>query len=284
MELFGEADFPGGLFHGEEGMDGVVLPRFAGGEDIGAEADAETAGVVGDAADVVRADVNGFVEDGERVKGPDGSEGSEEVVGIAFRVGGGDGDKDMEARCAGRLKGGQPLAGCRGAGFVDFGEVVAERGQAHAEQQARAKGAEQIEILPRQGAAGEDAHAQGGVIPDQFQRPPHKEPSRLRKLPSARQVGMADSLIGIGGGAVDDGAVAVRFEVCERRVFRGSQGGEEFLLIPAAQQDIIAPFRVRVFDAVFGEKRPHFDRGRAGHITEPAGVGAADGGVERPIG
>src|ERR1017187_6696953 len=106
----------------------------------------------------------------------------------------------------------------------------------------------------------------------------------LSELLLSRDIGMNDSLIRVGGAAKDDGAVAIGFEFGDRRVLRRAQGGQEFLLVPLTDEDIVAPFRVGVSNTI----RLKFGRKLVGtgtrDITEAAGVAAADRGVAGPVG
>src|ERR1043165_7846003 len=90
-------------------------------------------------------------------------------------------------------------------------------------------------------------------------------------------------LIRVSGAAINHRAIAVRLETIGRRTFGTPQRSQELAFIPRTQQDVITPFRVRVFDAVLLQLRPLLDGGGTRHVTEPAGVGAADGGIEGPI-
>ena len=283
VEAVLQAEFVGDLAHGAEGGEGVALPALAVGEDFGAQGDAELGGVAGDALYVLRADVDGLVEDRNGVERAQGGQGVVEIGGVALGVGGGHGGIDMQSGLAGGLQGGEALGRCGGAGFVDFAEVIAQGGQAHAEEQSGAEAAEQIEVLSGERAAGEDADEQGGVVADQLQGAPHQMPGGGGEFPLTGGIGMANGLVGIGGGTVDDGAIAVGFQLMLRGLFGCPERGEEAFFIPATEQHVVAPFGIRIGDAVLFEQRSHFDGGGAGHVTEAAGVRAADGDVEGPV-
>jgi hypothetical protein len=105
--------------------------------------------------------------------------------------------------------------------------------------------------------------------------------ARVRsELAPAAGSGMGDDLIGVGGAALNHRAIAVRLELLAGRVFRTAQRSQKFVLIPGAQQDVITPLGVRVRDPVIFQLRILFDGRGAGNITEPTGVGAADGDIE----
>src|SRR5437899_8192925 len=95
---------------------------------------------------------------------------------------------------------------------------------------------------------------------------------------------MVNDLVRIGGAAIDYGAIAIALQLCARCVLCRSQGCEKLVLVPRAKEDVIAPFGVGIFDSVFSELRSLLDRCCARHITEPAGVRAADSDVDSPIG
>jgi hypothetical protein len=283
VEVVLEAEVVGDLAHGAEGGEGVALPALAGGEDVGAQGDAELGGVAGDALHVLGADVDRLVEDGDRVERAQGGQGGVEIGSVALGVGGGHGGIDMQSGLAGGLQGGEALGRGGGAGFVDFAEVVAQGGQAHAEEQASAEAAEEVKILSGKRAACEDADTEGGVVADQLQGAPDQMPGGGGELPLPGGIGVANGLVGIGGGTVDDGAVAVGFEEMLWGLFGRPERGEEAFFIPATEQHVVTPFGIGIGDAVLFEQRSHFDCGGAGHVTEAAGVRAADGNVEGPV-
>src|ERR1700722_1204025 len=94
---------------------------------------------------------------------------------------------------------------------------------------------------------------------------------------------MVNDLIRIGCAAIYDRTIAVGFELLAWHVFSRAQGSEELLFVPRAEQDIIAPLRVRVFDAILCQLWPLLDCRRARNVTKAAGMGAADCNIERPI-
>ena len=95
---------------------------------------------------------------------------------------------------------------------------------------------------------------------------------------------MADDLVRVGCAAKNDRAVAVGLQLLEWRVLGATQRSEKLRFVPRAQQNVITPLGIGVFDPIFGKFRPLFDGRRARHITEPARVRTANRDVERPIG
>ena len=89
-------------------------------------------------------------------------------------------------------------------------------GQAHAEEQSRPEAAEQLEILPGQRAAGQDADVQRGVIADKFKRAPNQEPGVRGQFPPPHRVGVMDDLVRIGGAAKHHRARTIGLELRER--------------------------------------------------------------------
>ena len=75
----------------------------------------------------------------------------------------------------------------------NFGEVVAERWQAHSKQETPAKSPEQIEIRPRQRAARENSDVQCRMVPDKLKRPAHEPAGMIRKRFLLLTVRMADT-------------------------------------------------------------------------------------------
>ena len=104
------------------------------------------------------------------------------------------------------------------------------------------------------------------------------------QLALSRGVGMMNDLVGVGGAAIDDGAVPIGLEARGRRALGGAERGEKFCLVPRAQEQVIAPLCIRVLDTEPGKGGRLLDRRRTGDIAEAASVGATHSDIESPIG
>ena len=121
------------------------------------------------------------------------------------------------------------------------------------------------------------------MIANQFQRTANQTARVLRQHPLPLRVRVTNDLVGISGGAIHHRAIAIALQFRARRVFRRAQRGQKPFFFPRPQQNVIAPFGIRVFDAILRQLRSLFDGGRAGHITEPARMRTAHRDVERPV-
>ena len=223
------------------------------------------------------------MENGNRLQLRDRCQRLPKVGFVALGVGGGDGHINIQTCLFGGPQRGQSLRGRRGLRLIHPGQVVAHRRQAHAEHQPPAKAVEQIEISPRQRAPCENANVQCGMIADQFERAAHERACVRRQFALTHRVRVPDNLVRVRRAAIDHGAVAVGFELRARGMLRRPERGEELVLVPRSEQDVIAPLDIRVFDPVFSQLRGLLDGRDARHITESARVRAPHRHIERPI-
>ena len=121
------------------------------------------------------------------------------------------------------------------------------------------------------------------MIADQFERAAHEEAGVPCQFALTHRVRVPDDLVRVRRAAINHGAVAVGLELRAWRILRRPERGEELVLVPRPEQDVITPLRIRVFDPVFSQLRGLLDGRDAGHITEPARVRAPHRHVERPI-
>jgi hypothetical protein len=107
--------------------------------------------------------------------------------------------------------------------FIHLGQVVAQRGQTHAEDEPLAKAAEQIEIGAGQRTACEDTDVERRLVTDEFERATDEASGVIGQFPLTSRVGMANNLVGICRAAINYRAVAISFELRTRRVLSGAQ-------------------------------------------------------------
>src|SRR4051812_42565260 len=94
------------------------------------------------ALNVFGPNINWFVKNRDRIEFAYCGERGAQIVLVAFWICWSDCDVNMEARLMCRTEGGETLRGRGRLGFVDFGEIVAERRQTHAKQEPTAKSLE----------------------------------------------------------------------------------------------------------------------------------------------